>query len=457
MAYAHTAFGKVKSELALRLSDAGNVFWVDDELGNYVIEALRTWGALTGYWRDRGTFNTVAGTTWYDLPASLPNLLGYTVTDRDLVRDIQRHLIEPATGISWTGSEMWTLADVTSAIERRRNQFLAETGRVVSHITQTTNPPPNGRVAIDESIIDIRRLAWRQPDDTTNPDDPILGAYSALWRSDEWEMDAFSPDAQMTPSDPAVYSVTALPPVTLLLSPPPANSGTLDMLVVESGPNLDPATGVVLGIPDDFCWIIKWGALADLLSGSALGRDPARAAYCEQRWQQGIQLATLMPCVLQVAINSFGANVLPVAAMDADSPDWQNAEPAQPTLAVMGGPNLLGMSSPPDDIYGVTVDVVRNAPIPAEAASPVQIGREELDVLIDYAFHLASFKEGGIEFDGSVQNLTRMIRMAAIKNSKLRAQSSFFDALGSLAIRDTIRRPRTDQDVPVDTGATQNG
>lgn len=437
----------MRSELAARLGDTGKVFWTDAELGIYIVESLRTWGALTGYWRERGTFDTTAGTTWYDLPTMLPTIMGYSVTDSDVVKSIQFHLMEPATGTSWTGSEMWTLADVTAAVQRRRDQFLAETGRVVSHETQAVSPPPVGRVVIPDTTIDIRRAAWRTPE----------GAYNSLWRSDEWEIDAFSPTAQQTPGPPAVYSVTLVPPVALQLSPPPADSGTLDMLVVQSGATLDPAAGVELGIPDDFAWIIKWGALADLLSGSVLGRDVARAQYCEQRWQQGIQLATLMPCVLQTLINDVQVNILSVSAMDADAPNWQNVTPAQPTLAVMGGPNLLGMSSPPDDVYGVTVDVVRNAPIPTADADKVQIGREELDVVLDYGFHLASFKEAGAEFDGSVQNLTRMIRMAAIKNSKLRAQSSFFDALGSLAIRDTQRRPRTDQDVPVDAGAQQNG
>lgn len=462
MPYTHTSFGQLKAALLARLGGAAEVFWTDDpaqpysELGGYVIESLRTWGALTGYWRDRATFSLVQNKQFYDLPNTAgpggiggPDLLlGSTVKDQDLVAAIQFHLLEPATGNSWTGSDMWTLADVTAALERRRNQFLAETGRVVTRSVQNVGvPPPSGRLPIADTIIDIRRAAWVTPE----------GVYTNLWRADEWEVDAFSQTANTTPGPPSVFSTALVPPLGVQLIPSPLDGGQLELLSVQTSATLDPTAGVILGIPDDLCWVIKWGALADLLSGSSQGRDQARAGYCEQRWKQGIQLATLLPTVLQAFVDEQQVNILSIADLDADSPGWQNLTPATPLRVAMAGPNLMAVNPPPDaNAHSVTLDVMRNTPVPTKDADQIQVGREELDAILDYAFHLAAFKEGGAEFAGSIDSLTRMIRMAAIRNGKLRAQSAFVDALAERGNREEQRRPGREQvDDSQDAGGQQ--
>jgi hypothetical protein len=120
MAYTHVSFSDLKSALAQRLGDVGKVYWTDTEIGLYIIEALRTWSMLTGYWTDLGTLNTAAGTAFYDIStltnSSAESLLSYAVTDSDILTNIQYHLIEPATGTSWTGSEQFTLAGVTQEL-----------------------------------------------------------------------------------------------------------------------------------------------------------------------------------------------------------------------------------------------------------------------------------------------------------------------------------------------------
>jgi hypothetical protein len=449
MPYNHTSLGDMRDELASNLNDVGLVFWTNvapyKELDMYLFEALRTWSALTGAWRERGQFATAQDTIFYDLAAKLPDLMGYNVTVLDLVAMIQFHLMEPATGNSWTGTEQFTLQQVIDAIQNRVNRFLSETGRVITRLVPAVGAqPPNGRVAIDDRIIDVRRVAWKDG----------AGAYTTLWREDEWGIQSFSPFAGQTPSTPSVYSRIAPPPLTLQLSPPPENAGALELLVVMTGTPLDVLAATKLGIPDDLAWVVKWGALSDLM---ALERgDPAREKYCEQRWQQGIQLASLVPTVVQAQVDGVGVNIVSVADLDADSPSWQNQASGTPSLLAMAGPNLLAVSAKPDaGPHSITLDVVRNAPIPKDDATQMQLGREETDAITDYAFHLAAFKQGGDQFAGSMGNLDAMIRMAALNNSKLRTQSVFFDALGDLAIREERFRPRREAEADTTQGEPQ--
>ena len=51
MPYSHTSMGQLKTELSLRLYDANKIFFVDQELGLYIQEALRTFALLSGFWR----------------------------------------------------------------------------------------------------------------------------------------------------------------------------------------------------------------------------------------------------------------------------------------------------------------------------------------------------------------------------------------------------------------------
>lgn len=59
-----------------RLGNAANTFWRDDELNIAVIQpALRLFNLLTGYWKTRALFNTVANQSWYQLPSSITSSL----------------------------------------------------------------------------------------------------------------------------------------------------------------------------------------------------------------------------------------------------------------------------------------------------------------------------------------------------------------------------------------------
>src|SRR6266516_6459025 len=103
-------------------------------------------------------FATAVLTAFYSLQTQLSGLLGYTVTDRPLISDLLDHLMEPPITdcAIYPGTEMFTLDDLTRAVERRRDQFLAETGVVLTR--QDVPITPASRVSLPDIVIDVRRL-----------------------------------------------------------------------------------------------------------------------------------------------------------------------------------------------------------------------------------------------------------------------------------------------------------
>lgn len=419
MAYSHTSLSDLKTQLSSRLEDTGTLrFWVDAELTILIQESLRTFGLLSAFWRQRGSFSTTANTFVYDLPTQLPALLGYTVTDRDLIQAIQYHLLELATTqSSWPGTDMFSYNTVVQSIQRRLNQFLSDTGLILTRSVVNVIPPPSGRLTLVDTIIDVRRAAWIG----ASP----LNYYRYLCRDDEFSLTMFDNDWSVTPGDTRSYSIFAPPPLTLQLAPPPSVSGQIELVTVNTGATLDPATSAtILGIPDDTTWIVKWGVLADLLGQDGQARDPQRAQYCEQRYQQGIQLVRMMPFIIHQEINGVPVNLSALWEIDHFHPDWQNTTGSlqSPNAMIAAeGSNLLWTYPVPNAPYSITLDVVRRCPVPTANPDQIQIGREQLDMVLDYAEHLALFKVGGAEFDATLRQSQNFLLQSITYNQRLSA------------------------------------
>jgi hypothetical protein len=435
-------FGYFVAGLSARL---GSTFWTDAEQRLYLQEAFRTFNSAAAYFRERGDFKTIAATPFYDLATELPSLLGYTVTDRDLVTLIEYHLLEPPTPAAWTGTSMFDLAEITAALERRRNQFLLETGMVLKWYATNVMPPASGRIALQDSVIDVRRAAWKDAD----------GAYSTLWRDDERNFNSYLPGWNTNPDTPQAYSLMTAPARVMQLAPIPADKGSLDLLVVAAGASLDPSAGVTLGVPDDFAWVLKWGALADLLGQDGPARDPGRSAYCERRWREGVALARLCTTVLQAEVDGQTVPICSVFDFDSGNAGWMNSS-GTPSVLGLCAKDMIALADVPDGVHSVTMDVIRKAPVYTADNDPVTLGREEADAIIDYAQHLALFKCGGAEFEATLPHYDRLIRICAAFNEKLNADSANFKSLADTALRETKQRSRRESDLKLEPVVYEN-
>jgi hypothetical protein len=260
-----------------------------------------------------------------------------------------------------------------------------------------------------------------------------------------------------TINDPIAYSTTVLPSRITRLAPRPSLVGTLDLLIVPEPETLDAADNTPLIISDDYGWIVVWGALADLLSQEGPAQDLQRAAYCQQRWVDGCQIARATSAALQVWIG--GVPSIPDALIDLDQtdPNWMNNTGA-PDTPVIAGWNLLGFSPVADDVYAIDVDLVKTVPAPVTDADPLEIPCELLDMLLNYAAHVASFKQGAAQVLSTQEGYTGLVKSAMLYNERLKARATFADILGRQKTwREERMRPRRAAQPPADLGTSGTG
>jgi hypothetical protein len=435
--YSYATLSFVETELARRLYDPSMIFWSQAELLVYIQEALMTWNALTAYWRYDFTFPSVASQTFYDL-TTVPNTLRpLTVTDASLYETIEYYLLEPATGINPyppTASSQFTADDLLNAVQRRRDELLSITGctvnrRLVSAVA--------GRITLPDTVIDIRRIAYL----------PSLAGQSpsVLWPDDAWSEQSFNVDYTLTPAGtPLTYLQSVQPPISFDTDVPPAYSGSYEVLTIEAGPALSATSPSTLLVPDDWTHVIKWGALADLLSRESDARDIPRAAYCEQRYRLGAAALSVAPALLALRINNIPVQIDSVRAADLYATAWQAATSGTPKNAYYAGLNLLALAPQPSSTaFSQTASVVQNAPLPSAPNDPVQVAREDLDAILDYAQHLAAFKQGGQEFAATTALFQRFLKAASLYNSKLLQLGEFTTMLTGLAARERDMHPIT--------------
>ena len=482
MGYQAVTWGELKDTFFHRLQNSN--FWTDDdvsvdtpnvlypEASLYLREALYVWGTLTYYWRERITFNTIPDQRWYDLRSIKPEFFGSSLTERDLIAEMQHHLLEPVspTGGVGTGQFPNILSRFQAALLRRRDQFLKEAGTQLDHeIILNATIGGNGRYELDSSVIDIRRLSWQAPED--NPDNILLEdgfdilqedgssllllegvALTNLYREDESSLTGLLSNWNLSKSKPRMFSTTASPPLRVQFAPPPNRIGDLDLVSIKTGPLLNFNTGVALGIPDSYAHVIKWGALADILSVEGEGRDPMRAQYCDFRYKVGVASARNQPSIVHAEINGVPTRVVPLFDLDRTVSGWENTPRGRSKVIATAGLNLIALHPIPDGVHSITLDVVRPSPIPLIPISKgdfVEIGSEEITAIVDYAHHIAAFKQGGLEFQMAGRLYQSFIDQASVHNERLRGGSVFGIPMFGQAQEDEKRELRRD-DVEVD-------
>lgn len=450
--YTHTTLAQAQSAVSARLNDPNCSYWSSTEVYFAIVESLRIWNSLTGFYRQRVTFDTTPNTPFYDLTKVLPAPpFGLSVTDTQLVREMQFSLLEPSTGTSWTGTPQFNLPRVSDALQRLRNQYLLDTGILQTYRVINVPPTPIGRVQLSDDTVDVRRCSWISNsvvqgntlfDQLPGNIDSFAGlfdslgmgivvsngTYTVLFRDDEWGMSSWQPAWTLTRTIPITYSVFLTPPVSLQLAPIPADKGLLELISVQTGAALNPAAGVVMGVPDDFCWAVKWGAMADVLGQAAEDTDLTRESFCRHLYQAGVEAAIKFPSLLMSYVNDEVMQSGSVFELDTWMSSWQNS-PGTPQVSAMTGRNLLSLGPMADGVYGITLDVVGNMPVPAGVADYIQVGRETLETIYDLSQCLLSFKQGGKEFTDTIPMYQNVLKMAGLVNRQILSSALYASAM----------------------------
>jgi hypothetical protein len=431
--------------LSQRLYDPTNQFWSQDELTLYVQESLREWNAYTGYWRGDFTFPTIDNETWYDLTTPATSLRQQLLVIDYLYTVIEYHLLEPPNGAStiWLGSTQFSLSDIGNALQQRINELLGATACV---LTQFQLAGVAGRIALLPTTLDLRRVAYLP--------NPATGlAPSTLWQDDSWAWQSFEPDyTTLPPGIPSTYAMSTQPLLTFDVDTQLNVAGGIYEVLTSNSAITSP-TGSPIVIPDDWSWLAKWGALADLLGRESNAKDLPRQRYCEQRYADGMRLLTIAPALLGIRVNNLPLEIDAVTSADQYNPSWQGAAKGTPAQALVASLNLIALTPAADSTTrSVTATVIENAPVPSVPTDPINVTLDIYEALLDEAQHIATFKMGGAEFAATIPMHQRFLSLAALYASRIAEMGQFAEVLQGQSQLDAERNPRFTSDAPT-TGA----
>ena len=216
-----------------------------------------------------------------------------------------------------------------------------------------------------------------------------------------------------------------------------------------------PAAAPV-GIPDDWAWVNKWGAIGQLLDRESLATDALRAKYGIMRYKQGVAAMLTAPALIAARINDVPVTVEAITAADFYAADfyaanWQGLTPGPPTAVYYAGLNQAAVAPAPDSgrPYAVTASVVQNMPLPGNDGAFLQVGRDDVQAILDYAQHIAMFKCGGDEFAKTLPLYQNFMRHCSLYNSKLQALSPFLEMIDLRSQEDERQNPMFSKINPV--------
>lgn len=435
MPFTATTLASLASEIVNTLSDPAGVYWDAAEVTFAVQEAMRDWNLKTSYWRERGIFTAVRPQSvspakyFYDLSVELPLLRPRTVTIDSILEEIQFHFLEEASGYPGTGlTDQFSISEMIQAVVGARNRFCLD---IASPLTVTAALAAvidaSGRFPLPESTIFCHRLMWKDSN----------GAFYPLYRSDGYAMDALNPSWTSTPDRPTSFSQAETRPIEVQLNPIPASAGTFEMLSVESVASF--ASTAPLQVPDDYAHGIKYAAMSALLSVDGDQANPFLQAYCNFRYDEIVQAAQRQRTILRVQVNNKPVGLSPLYSLDSLRPGWHST-PGTPDTAASTA-DLVAFAPVANASYGVSLDVVRAAPVPVAAGDVVQMGLEDLENIIDYCQHYLSLKMSGTEFRQTFQ-LFDSFQKAAMRRSGIVAnQARYLSSLFGQPDWDRAKNP----------------
>lgn len=399
--YEHTTFGSAKQRLASLLGDPTMTFYTDQELGQYIIEALRWWGLSAQYFRQSAKFETVVGQAWYDLTTDVESadglelLQSLVVTDREVISDLLYNLMEPQitdwTG-GWVGSEQFSLDEIVDLLAKSRDELLKLSGCLVYEDSYVLGGG-DSRVQLDDDTIQIVRATVEE-----------LGSAGQLpmWPADSGQMQATANAGWPEPGRPKSYVTNYTPTLAVDLFPSARSQSTLRCGVVRAGAALAPTVSEqAMGFPDDACWALKYRVMDDLLGGDGLGRAPELSQYAAQRWQAMLGALSGYQSIVWSSVGGKRMNVSSVAQLDAQRPGWMQSTGVPKSLHLLNW-NRFAVYPVPATANVIELEVVRKAPVPVDDEDFVQVGREQMQAIWDYAQHVAMTKCQGVEFQQSM-------------------------------------------------------
>ena len=432
MAYSWLTWSEAQAELSSRLSDTSQQFTVAAEVPLYLALAMQMWNCLTGFWLVEYPVSLTPPLTGNWQPANgSGSPRQQTQTDLSLYTLIEYMLLEnPVGGGTWTGTPQFNTEMLSQAVQGRRDEALqigaSNMVEILLPITANAN-----RVTLPDNALDVRRVVYV----------PATGSPVTLERGDAESFRTFTPSYLQSTLPPLRYDVISGPPLALTLDSSVPLPGALEILTMQAEAVPDPPSATPLGIPDDYAWVPLFGALGDLLSSQEESLDLPRAAYCINRYTEGLALLQKVPWLLEARVNGVAMPIASAIAADRFNVNWQTNPAAFPQL-VTPGTDLYAVSPTPTANTSVVLVVIGTAPIPTSGSQEIQLPRDVMDAILDCAEHLATFKRGGAEFEASMSLHKSFLATARRWDTRNRMEGIFPTTLRDDTPREDKQQPR---------------
>lgn len=462
-----------------RLNNSG--FWSTTELWQYLSESLRIWNGLCEIWNADLVIPSANG-QWINTGTLSGSPRLRTVTDQALYSQMLTMLLEPQLtgGATWAGTSQFTLANLQYSLQKRVQEVIQATSCNIAQLSPLSSTPGVRRNALPDTVLEQRRtrflavmvnttgtassgsstvtvasaagIAQGQvlsgagiqagtfvisivglavsislPTSAALASTPLQFAQPVtMTREDTVSFQSFQPDYLQTYGLPQSWSVASEPPLGFDVDLAPTVPGTFDILALNAASTFAPPAATLLGIPDDWSWLPMYGALADVLGIESEATDRQRAAYCLQRYTTGLEIMKQSNWLLDVTINGRVADSVALVAMDGWSTGWQESYWNLPSIVEAG----IDMIAPVPGVgQSVGVTLLGNAPLLDAIGVFVQVSRDDFEAVLNYAQHVACFKQGGQEFADTMGMLKDFFSAAADRSKRWLNMGLYVDIL----------------------------
>ncbi len=429
--YEHTTREAFRIKVQHKLGDEG-IHWPLVELNSCIEEALLTFGAISGFWKEEIFINTQENKVFYDLfidPHIGLEKIKPSIQYAKIFEWLNRDLLE-SISFAQPISEFLDLDFYIKSIESKYNLYQQLTNLVLTTIEHPIAANIN-EVLLPNNLIDIIRISFTGED----------GFEFILDQADEQEI-YLNSNALTEVGIPVYYSNVYGLTKAVKIHPTPANVGTIKIVYVVGKESLViDNEEIILNLPNNLIPYIKFGVEADIFSNDGPFNDPVRAAYCKQRWEEGIMIGRNYPSALIAKANGRQIGLDSLYNVDIYSDNIKLRTP--PTILGFGGFNIFRTDEIPSEVeYSLGITIITNAKIPVSDEDFIKTDLEYIDMLADYVVHLAKFRNGANEVAITSNLKDNFLKISINHNRRLLQAGITFENLIGVTKKQEIEQPR---------------
>jgi len=234
-----------------------------------------------------------------------------------------------------------------------------------------------------------------------------------------------SPLYQLPSGTPQTFQLSSEPPLSFDVDITPNQPGVYEAIISQSGTPFAPPAATLLGIPNDFAYLLEYAALSDLLGRESEAKDTQRSAYFAKRYLDGLKIIANTPWIMLGSVNGVACSVDSLKETDLYSYNWDSDPSNFGPVIVTGGMDFF--ASPVNSSVGITC--LANAPLLDSSGVYLQVSRDQWDQILNEAQFLASVKLGGAEFMAATELDKQFILFCSGENSRIKSTGAFSDVI----------------------------